>query len=105
MSTTTITAMSPKPERTLTMALQINEELRSLLPPLTPAELPAPVPDVLLPVGCNGAATPAPMAAMTVAIAEHYYGRYGPLGYRLFEAVNAALFAGALPWPLVLWEL
>ena len=53
----------------------------------------------------NGASPPVPMRAMTEAVAAHYYGRYGPLGYRLFEAVNLALFGGALPWPLVVWGL
>jgi hypothetical protein len=45
------------------------------------------------------------MRAMTEAVTALYYGRYGPLGYRLFEAVNLALFADALPWPLVAWGL
>ena len=53
----------------------------------------------------NGAVPLATMRAMTEAVAALYYGRSGPLGYRLFEAVNLALFADALPWPLVVWGL
>jgi hypothetical protein len=41
----------------------------------------------------------------TVLVAEHYHGPRGLLGYALFEAVNAHLFDGALPWPWVTWAL
>jgi hypothetical protein len=41
----------------------------------------------------------------TLLVAEHYHGPRGLLGYGLFEAVNAHLFASALPWPWVTWAL
>lgn len=62
-------------------------------------------PVLLLLAGRNGAEPPADMRTMTEAVAAHYYGSHGPLGYRLFEAINRVLFAAELPWPLVVWGL
>jgi hypothetical protein len=42
---------------------------------------------------------------MTQAVVEHYQDHLGRLGYALFQAVQTTLFAGELPWPLILWGL
>jgi hypothetical protein len=38
-------------------------------------------------------------------IARHYDGPQGEFAYECFEHINATLFAGALPWPLIRWAL
>jgi hypothetical protein len=38
-------------------------------------------------------------------IARHYDGRRGAWAYECFEHINATLFDGELPWPLILWAI
>jgi hypothetical protein len=38
-------------------------------------------------------------------IARHYDGPRGDFAYECFEHINATLFGGALPWPLIRWAL
>jgi hypothetical protein len=63
---------------------------------------------MLLRTGRNSAPQETPpmdMRSMTLAVAEHYHDARGLLGYAMFEAVQAHLFANELPWPLVVWGL
>src|SRR4051812_3269891 len=53
-----------------------------------------------MPVAPNGALRDA-----TRLIARTYYGDRGTRAYDAFEAINRVYFAGALPWPQIIWAL
>jgi hypothetical protein len=48
---------------------------------------------------------PSVVSAATQAVVAYYFGRRGAFANQAFAYLNATYFAGALPWPLVLWGL
>jgi hypothetical protein len=45
------------------------------------------------------------LVAACKLIARHYGGPRGEFAYECFEHINATLFGGELPWPLITWAL
>lgn len=48
---------------------------------------------------------PLPLPAACRTVARHYFGAAGVFAYTAFDYLNATLFGGALPDPLITWAL
>jgi hypothetical protein len=52
---------------------------------------------------CQRQSDPSEMVALCRQVAQYYYQHEGVLAYAMFDHINATLFDGALPVPLITW--